>query len=779
MRLAISHTAAASRRKRGHMEQAMQMTQAMRKPEINVIPATVRSVESGGQIKKQRNLRVAAYCRVSTGDESQQTSYTTQKRFYTQLITSKPGWTMAGIYADEAISGTSRAKRKQFNEMMQAALSGKMDYIVTKSISRFARNTIDTLDCVRQLRQLNPPVGIYFEKENIDTLDATGELILTILSALAQDESRSISDNIRWSIQRKFQRGEAMVDLSRMLGYDKGTNGEWVINPEQAEIVRFIFDRFVCGASSNAIAKELNAMGKTTVKGSIWRADSVLYILRNEKYVGDCENQKYVTKNFLTHEATRNNGEVAKYYVNDHHVAIIDRLTWNKAQAMLLDRGAKSNDRTAEPKKRRGSRASVFTNLTCGEMVGGRTCGEKLFRIGYNNALPGYTDSRSLAAEGIDPEGYSERYYYYYPVWRCTKNGQGASHGCTSGSTYECALEQSFMENLYWLKRDLEAHGDDSWLMRQFAVACEKMERASGRNSYSSQRLQTVEMQIRELEEKLNKTVANQVEAMRIEALEKTAEAKHSLEDGSIDDVPVDITNGISTVGLGTQWFCGDEINSDSEAAIYEELANDIRDRIADLKKERDALELEQGATTIARKNFDFFIRCLKALPETNYAGMKMNVNGLDVQGSLFRDMEGKAIAGKRSSARSGHIKITEEKLAAAPDYLNFEKGIYTAFIKSGVVKGDTVEYQTNFAVTLVTTGNSRNLSSFLGFRRANPDGTVTFLDEKWKVSGRSVCYTRKKLKEKRRVQDMVVTEEKRKKGEELLQLIERRSMGN
>ena len=256
------------------MEQAMQT--AARRPEINVIPSTVRSVESGGQIKKQRNLRVAAYCRVSTGDESQQTSYTTQKRFYTQLITSKPGWTMAGIYADEAISGTSRAKRKQFNEMMKAALSGKMDYIVTKSISRFARNTIDTLDCVRQLRQLNPPVGIYFEKENIDTLDATGELILTILSALAQDESRSISDNIRWSIQRKFQRGEAMVDLSRMLGYDKGPNGEWLINPEQAEIVRYIFDRFVCGASSNAIAKELNAMGKTTVKGSIWRADSVL-----------------------------------------------------------------------------------------------------------------------------------------------------------------------------------------------------------------------------------------------------------------------------------------------------------------------------------------------------------------------------------------------------------------------------------------------------------------------------------------------------------------------
>ena len=224
------------------------MEQAQKKPEVIIIPATKRSAEQGGQILSQQPLRVAAYCRVSTGDESQQTSYTTQKRFYTQMIASRPGWTLAGIYADEAISGTSRSKRRQFNEMMKDALGGRMDYIVTKSISRFARNTIDTLECVRQLRQLTPPVGVYFEKENIDTLDATGELILTILSALAQDESRSISDNIRWSIQRKFQRGEPMVDLKRMLGYDSGPHGEWIINPRQAATVHYIFERFVAGS---------------------------------------------------------------------------------------------------------------------------------------------------------------------------------------------------------------------------------------------------------------------------------------------------------------------------------------------------------------------------------------------------------------------------------------------------------------------------------------------------------------------------------------------------
>lgn len=531
----------------------------------------VSNAELSRTVSKQGILRVAAYIRVSTDSTDQENSYETQDKYFTSLIQKNPDWTSAGVYADYGISGTNKERRTGYKRLLRHCQEGKIDRIVCKSISRFARNTSDFMTALDILHDNH--VTILFEKENLDTQDSASSFILTTLAAIAQEESRTISTNIQWSNQKRFPKGH-----------------------------------------------------------------------------------------------TQNIG----------------------------------------------------------------------------------------------------LYGYYYPVWRCTKNGQGASHGCTSGSTYECALEQSFMENLYWLKRDLEAHGDDSWLMRQFAAACEKMERASGRNSYSSQRLQTVEMQIRELEEKLNKTVANQMEAMRMEALEKTAEAKHSLEDGSIDDVPVDITNGISTVGLGTQWFCGDEINSDSEAAIYEELANDIRDRIADLKKERDALELEQGATTIASKNFDFFIRCLKALPETNYAGMQMNVNGLDVQGSLFRDMEGKAIAGKRSDVRSGHIKITGEKLADAPDYLNFEKGIYVAFIKSRVVKGDTVEYQTNFGVTLVTAGNSRNLSSFLGFRRANSDGTVTFLDEKWKVSGRSVCRTRKK----RQVQDMLVTGKKWKEGEEPLPLI-------
>ena len=160
-----------------------QMTQGTVANNVQVIPATKRRVSAGGQLKKAKDIRVAAYGRVSTDELAQQTSYEGQKSYYTKLINEKEGWTFAGMYADEAISGTNRNHRTEFNQMMQDALDGKIDYIITKSISRFARNTVDTLNCVRQLRQCDPPIGVYFEKENIDTLDASGELLLTILSA--------------------------------------------------------------------------------------------------------------------------------------------------------------------------------------------------------------------------------------------------------------------------------------------------------------------------------------------------------------------------------------------------------------------------------------------------------------------------------------------------------------------------------------------------------------------------------------------------------------------
>ncbi len=406
---------------------------------VSVIPAKKRSQENTGGLSADRALRVAAYCRVSTGDESQQSSYSKQKSFYTNLILENPDWSLAGIYADEAISGTSRARRTAFNQMMQDAAAGKIDYIITKSISRFARNTVDTLHCVRQLRQLSPSVGIYFEKENIDTLDAKGELILTILSALAQEESRSISENIRWAFQKNFRNGKPHVNLNRMLGYDWDENGNWIINEQQAEIVRFIFQRFLAGDSGRSIAQALNQMRKTTVQGNSWRSDGIYTVLRNEKYVGDVEMQKTITVDFLNHRCAVNHGEAPRYYVKDHHSPIISRLDWEKAQAMLCQT---SKNKGENGKKRRST--SVFFVLRCGH------CQQPLRRMTYSVQNP------------------TDRAIIRYPVWRCVAFSNRKKDLSGHSYTYnEIALKQSFMELLYHLKNEYMEMGQSApWILQ-------------------------------------------------------------------------------------------------------------------------------------------------------------------------------------------------------------------------------------------------------------------------------------------------------------------------
>ncbi len=679
---------------------------------VDVIPATRRSVQGGDQFKKQKDLRVAAYCRVSTGDESQQTSYTNQRAFYFKIIQSRPGWSFAGIYADEARSGTNRIHRKEFNRMIEDAKAGKIDYIMTKSISRFARNTIDTLDCVRQLRQLSPPVGIVFEKENIDTLNATGELILTILSALAQDESRSLSDNIRWTFQKNFQSGKPQINLNRMIGYDKGENGAWVINEKQAQIVRFIFEKYTSGYSANRIARLANESGMRTVNGNIWRADSVLDILRNEKYVGDLEMQKTITKDFLTHKASINNGEAPKYYVKDHHAGIIDRFTWDKAQLILGSRREKKL-----PTEKRGNAVSPFVNLICGETIDGRECGCGFFRLTYYGNATGYSDERS---KDFDPGTETEAYSFQYPVWRCRrKRGEKSipaprgAHpnpvsACSSRVIQECALEQSFMELLYTLKQDYSIRGERSWLAEEFRNVCEEARRRLAKNSCSIPRMELLDSQIKELEQDYQTAVSLQAAPIRDAALEK-----------------------------------------------YTDLVRDLKNQVENYKMERAALELEQNQMTVMKQNYDFFLQCLMQLPEKNPAGLKMNVNGRDVEGSLFRDRYGKARTGVRSAVNAGRVEATPGKLAQAPDYLRFERGMYAAFIKNGKVYGDTVEYLTTFGVRLISTGNSRTLGSFLGFRRCREDGMVEFLDEIWKVNGKSVTYRRKKRRRGKKEEDM------------------------
>jgi len=297
---------------------------------VRVIKAKPRVQLVGGA------LRVAAYCRVSTDLEDQEGSYEAQCSHYRALITGKKDWILAGIYADEGISGTSRFKRDQFNRMVEDAENGKIDLILTKSISRFARNTLDCLTVVRKLKKLG--VGITFEKEGVDTLDGNGEVILTILASIAQQESASISQNVRMGIQYRFQRGLPVVNCERFLGYDK-RDGKLVINEKQAAVVRRIFRDFLDGFSADMIAGDLRRERVSSGTGCTeWPVSSVKYILLNEKYAGDLLQQKFLIEDFLTHRTVRNKGQLPQYYVEGAHSPIVPRTVFRRAADELYFR---------------------------------------------------------------------------------------------------------------------------------------------------------------------------------------------------------------------------------------------------------------------------------------------------------------------------------------------------------------------------------------------------------------------------------------------------------
>ena len=303
--------------------------------QVTIIPARVE-MESG-LVGKRTNRRVAAYARVSTNRECQQTSYEAQIQYYTRYIEKKPDWIFAGIYADEGVTGTSTQKRVAFLQMIQDAMDGKIDLIVTKSVSRFARNTVDSLSVIRKLKEHG--VEIYFEKENIWTFDAKGELLITIISSLAQEESRSISENTRWGMRKAFQDGKVFVPYRHFLGYDRGENGELKVNPEQAKTVRMIYKMFLDGNSFYRIAAELTQRRIPTPYGKeIWRDRTVKNILQNEKYRGDALLQKRYSRNFLDRKMRKNEGEGPQYYVVGNHEAIIEPETFDKVQRELQRR---------------------------------------------------------------------------------------------------------------------------------------------------------------------------------------------------------------------------------------------------------------------------------------------------------------------------------------------------------------------------------------------------------------------------------------------------------
>ena len=317
----------------------------------------------------QRQLRVAAYCRVSTDDEEQLTSYEAQQNYYTDKIMTNREWTMAGIFADEGITGTSARKRPEFLKMIRLCKQKKIDIVLTKSISRFARNTVDCLNYIRALRELG--IAVIFEKENINTLEADSEILITMLGAFAQAERESISANVRWVKRQAMRDGKTIIQYNRLYAYEKGEDGKPKIIQEQADVVRSIYDQYLSGASLRMIKDRLEAEQIPNVTGgSQWTITAIRSILTNEKYCGDVLLQKTYSSDCISRKVIRNTGQLPMYLVQNHHEGIVERKTFDAVQAEMARRSAgKSPSKKNAPTGMTSyaSKYALSERLVCGE----------------------------------------------------------------------------------------------------------------------------------------------------------------------------------------------------------------------------------------------------------------------------------------------------------------------------------------------------------------------------------------------------------------------------
>lgn len=321
----------------------------------------ITKIESAG-VKRNKKLRVAAYARVSTDSDEQLVSLDTQKNHYERYIKARPEWEYAGLYYDEGVTGTKLAKRDGLLRLLADCDKGRIDYIIVKSISRFSRNTVDSIEIVRKLCQ--DGIYIYFEKENIDTGKMEGELLLSILSSLAESESRSISENETWSIQKRFMNGSFKIGYPPY-GY-KNVNGEMVVEPEKAGTVRWIFDEILAGKSPAEVATELNRKGIPSKRGGHWEGHVINGMLRNEKYTGDVIFQKTYTDDRFNRHINR--GEKNQYYMKDHHEAIISHEVFDAANAIIEANGLEKGIRKNSDKYKK--RYAMSGKIICGECGG-------------------------------------------------------------------------------------------------------------------------------------------------------------------------------------------------------------------------------------------------------------------------------------------------------------------------------------------------------------------------------------------------------------------------
>lgn len=354
----------------------------------------------GPEAEQMAKRRVCAYARVSTNSYDQAESLENQTKYYENLIKANPTYELVGIFADRGYTGTKDA-RPAFQKMIALCRQGKIDLILVKSISRFARNTMIVLEYVRELNQLG--VEVRFEEQKLNTFSMGSELMLAALSSFAEEESRSVSENIKWRIRKKFEKGELILNTKRFLGYDKDTYGDLIMNQQEAQIVRFIYEEYLGGKGSFKIAKELNAAGVPTVTGAKWYDTTILAILKNEKYKGDALLQKYYRPDHRCKKNKRNINKVPSIYVNENHTPIVTAEMWEQVQQQL--------------KVRRKSRGDSKRNPLAGLLICSK-CGCKLQRRVWNSGKP---------CEKI--------------VWQCSNYIKNGKNACSGTSIEEQMLE--------------------------------------------------------------------------------------------------------------------------------------------------------------------------------------------------------------------------------------------------------------------------------------------------------------------------------------------------
>ena len=458
--------------------------------EVEVIKANKKiSERTAGKLEDV--LRVAPYARVSTDSEEQLSSYKSQVMYYEDLVNNRKDWILVDIYADEAITGTQVTKREDFQRMINDCMDGKIDMVITKSISRFARNTLDTLKYVRMLKERN--IAVFFEDENINTMTMDGELLLVILSSVAQQEVENISANVKKGLKMKMKRGE-LVGFASCLGYDYDPIDKSIsINEAEADIVRYIFERYTEGAGAYVIAKELTKLGyKTKYGNSQWHDTGVLGIIKNEKYKGDVLQGKTFTVDPISKRRLDNYGEEDQFYVKDHHEPIISEEVFEKAQAILEKRGAKRRG-IQKGKREKYSRKYAFSSmLECA------FCGSNLSRRNWHSGTK-----------------------HEKVIWQCvTATKKGKKYCPPSKAIEEKIIEDAFIES-YKLLCYNNSDVLDELLKR--------MESVLSGNDFQK-RLTKIENEIQAIEQKRNRLIDMRLE----EVIDK---ATYEMKYGEIESV--------------------------------------------------------------------------------------------------------------------------------------------------------------------------------------------------------------------------------------------------